>query len=111
MSELLTINGAWSEEADAWVSDIVCLQGESWLEVTLPHKGRLVIKKSETLDGPWPKALISDWSGPEFRIHIYGTTESKYIKICLTETPTRIQIVKICKERHSETEEISTPLA
>jgi hypothetical protein len=89
--EITTINGAWSEESNAWVSEIWCLTGDCWLEVTLPDKGRLVIKKAETLDGPWPKAKITPWSGPEFRIRIYGSTKYRYVRIYLTEEPTMIQ--------------------
>ena len=78
--EITTINGAWSEEENAWVSETWCLTGDCWLEVTLPDKGRMVIKKSESAEGPWPKAKVTPWSGPEFRIRIY-----------LTEEPVRIQ--------------------
>jgi hypothetical protein len=89
--EITTINGAWSEEENAWVSDVWYLTGDCWLEVTLPGKGRIVIEKSETADGPWPKCLKSGWTGPEFRIRIYGSTKYRYVKIFLTETPERIQ--------------------
>ena len=47
MKPIVTINGAWSEQANAWVSETLCLTGDCWLEVELPSKGRLVIKKSE----------------------------------------------------------------
>jgi hypothetical protein len=89
--EITTINGAWSEEENAWVSDVWYLTGDCWLEVTLPGKGRIVIEKSETADGPWPKCLKSGWTGPEFRIRIYGSTKYRYVKIFLTEEPERIQ--------------------
>ena len=89
--EITDINGAWSEDRNAWVSDPLCITGDCWLEVTLPGKGRMVIKKSETQDGPWPKCLISNWTGPEFRVRIYGSTKYRYIRIYMTETPTRIQ--------------------
>lgn len=95
MSEQITIGGAWSDDANAWVSEILCLTGDSWLEATLPNKGRLVIKKSETAEGPWPKALISKWGGPEFRIRIHGTTENRYFKIYLTEEPIRLEYANI----------------
>ena len=93
--EIIPINGAWSDEANAWVSDTLCLTGDCWIEITLPDKGRIVIKKSESENGPYPKALISKWGGPEFRIRIYGTTENRYIKVCLTAEPTIIQIASI----------------
>lgn len=93
--EIKKIVGAWSEQDNAWVSETLCLTGDCWLEVSLPDKGRLVIKKSETKNGPFPKALITKWGGPKFRIRIYGTTEARYIKICLTDTPTIIQISSI----------------
>lgn len=93
--EITTINGAWSEYANAWVSETLRLTGDCWLEVTLPDKGRIVIKKSESEDGPFPKALISDWNGKEFRIRMYGSTKYEYIKVCLTATPTTIQISSI----------------
>ena len=89
--EITTINGAWSEEENAWVSDVWCLTGDCWLEVVMPDKARLVVKKAETLDGPWPKAMITKWGGPEFRIRIYGSTKYRYVRIYLTDTPTRIQ--------------------
>lgn len=89
--EITTINGAWSEEANAWVSETWCLTGDSWLEVSLPDKGRLVVKKAETLDGPWPKCFISPWCGPEMRIRFYGSTKYRYIRLYLTKEPDRIQ--------------------
>ena len=93
--EITPISGAWSEEANAWVSDTLCLSGDCWIEITLPGKGRVVIKKSETEDGPFPKALISKWTGSEFIIKIHGTTENRYIKVCITAAPTIIQIASI----------------
>ena len=93
--EITPIDGSWSSEANAWVSDTLCLTGDCWLEITLPDKGRLVIKKSESEDGPWPKALISNWTGPGFRIRMYGTTEGRYVKIYLTTAPTIIQLSNI----------------
>lgn len=93
--ETTTIRGAWSDEDNAWVSETLFLTGDCWLEVTLPNKGRLVVKKSETENGPFPKAIISGWSGPKFKVRIYGTTKGRYIKVCLTETPTIIQISSI----------------
>jgi hypothetical protein len=93
--EIKTVKGAWSEQDNAWVSEVLCLTGDCWLEVTLPDKGRLVIKKSESANGPFPKALITEWDGPQFKIRIYGTTISRYIKVCLTDTPTNIQIASI----------------
>lgn len=95
MKPIETIQGAWSEQDNAWVSETLCLTGDCWLEVTLPHKGRLVIKKSETAEGPWPKAFISKWAGPDFRIRMYGTTEGRYVRIYLTTTPTTIQLSSI----------------
>ena len=89
--EITNINGAWSEEDNAWVSDIWCLTGDCRLEVSMPDKCRLVIKKSETEAGPWPKAMITPWVGPELRIRIYGSTKYRYVKLYLTETPNRIQ--------------------
>lgn len=95
--EMTNISGAWSEQDNAWVSETLCLSGDSWLEVTIPDKGRLIIKKSESADGPFPKALISKWIGPDFRIRIFGTTENRYIRIYLTDTPTKIQITLLSK--------------
>ena len=93
--EITPVNGSWSEEANAWVSDTLCLTGDCWLEITLPDKGRLVIKKSESENGPFPKALISNWTGANFRIRMYGATENRYVKVCLTATPEIIQISSI----------------
>lgn len=91
--EITNIHGSWSDNSYAWVTDTWCLTGDCWLEVTLPQKGRLVIKKAETENGPWPKVLISSWSGPEFRIRLYGSTKYRYVKIYLTDNPDRIQFV------------------
>lgn len=89
--EITTINGAWSEDDNAWVSETWLLTGDCYLEITMPDKARLVIKKAETLEGPWPKCFISHWAGPEFRIRIYGSTKYRYIRLYLTETPERVQ--------------------
>lgn len=107
--EITAINGEWSDDAHAWVSETLQLTGDCWLEVTLPDKGRLVIKKSDTEDGPFPKALITKWTGPDFRIRIFHGTfigdgdppqggvieRGRYIKICTTKTPTTIQFSNI----------------
>lgn len=100
MKEITTINGAWSEDANGWVSEELCLTGDIYLEVTLPQKGRIVIKKATpagavTANTTWPKALVTKWTGPDFRIRIYGSTESHYIKIITTETPTRIAYANV----------------
>ena len=106
MKPIQTINGAWSDEANGWVSETLELTGDSWLEGTLPHKGRLVIKKAESLEGPWPKALITPWTGPKMRIRIlhgrdkvcaksFGIGHNRYIKIITTETPSSIQLANI----------------
>ena len=89
--EIKDIHGAWSDEENAWVSEIRFLTGDTYLEVTLPDKGRMVIRKAEKEEGPWPKCLKSSWTGPEFRIRVYGSTKYRYVRIYLTETPTRIQ--------------------
>ena len=93
--EIKTINGAWSDEENAWVSETLFLTGDCWLEVTLPDKGRMVIKKAEKAEGPWPKCFKTPWSGPKFRIRIYGSTRYRYIRIYLTEEPTEIAIAGI----------------
>lgn len=113
MKPIQTISGSWSDAANGWVSDIIALTGDAYLEVTLPHKGRLVIKKSESPDGPWPKSLITPWTGPDFRIRLLhgyaaplregsvssGNTaaigHSRYIRIITTVTPTTTQIANI----------------
>ena len=95
MIKITTIQGHWSDDANGWVSEILDLTGDAWLEVELPSKGRLVIKKSEHEDGPYPKALITRWEGPRFKIRLYGSTEKRYIKIITTETPKRIELVNI----------------
>ena len=108
MKEIPTINGAWSDEANGWVSETLTPTGDAWLEVELPGHGRIVIKKAETPDGPWPKALITKWAGPKFRIRIHhglspGKSEnsglsvpySRYIKIITTDTPISIQYANI----------------
>ena len=89
--EITAINGAWSEEENAWVSETWCLTGDCWLEVTMPGKGRMVVNKSETDSGPWPKAMITPWTGPEIRIRIYGSTKYRYVRLYLTEEPVKIQ--------------------
>lgn len=94
MKPIYTIQGAWSDDANGWVSEDLEITGDSWLEVELPEKGRLVIKKSETPEGPWPKALITKWAGPSFRIRILHGRD-RYIRIVTTVTPTRIQLANI----------------
>lgn len=89
--EITTINGAWSDAANAWVSDIWQLTGDCWLEVTMADKGRLVVKKAETVDGPWPKCFISPWVGKEMRLRFYGSTKYRYVRLYLTEEPVKIQ--------------------
>ena len=104
MKEITTIQGAWSDDANGWVSEVLELTGDAWLEVTLPAKGRLVIKKAEPPSpvrsvtktaNVFPKALITPWTGPDFRIRLYGSTKRSLIRICLTDTPKTIQYANI----------------
>lgn len=101
---MTTVHGAWSDEANGWVSEVLELTGDAWLEVELPQKGRVVIKKAETMDGPWPKALITKWAGPEFRVRLfhgvdrfYGSNGvcGRYVKIVTTDIPKRIEMVNV----------------
>ena len=95
MTEIIAVQGSWSAEDRAWVSDVIPITGSIHLEVELPKKGRMVIKKSNTPEGPWPKALISPWTGPDFKIRIHRSYEQQYIKIYLTSTPITIQYAYI----------------
>lgn len=98
MRTLTPVNGQWSEEANAWVSETLFLTGEHWLELSLPAKGRIVVKMADTAEGPFPKALISKWAGPDFSIRIYGSDVGHYFRFYLTNTPTTIQIVDLNKQ-------------
>ena len=90
----MDITGSLDEEAKAWISDVVELHTDCYLEVDLPSKGRLIIKKKET-DGSWPKAMITKWTGPNIRVRVYGSTNGAFLKFCLSDAPTRIQLFKI----------------
>ncbi|MBR1448825.1 MAG: hypothetical protein IJ588_08805 [Prevotella sp.] len=87
---MVIIDGSYSASENAWVSQTLTLTGDCWLEVELPSKGHVVIKKQES-NGKWPCALISPFSGPKFRIRIYGSTNGSKIRIFLTDTPKNIQ--------------------
>ena len=98
MVEVTTVHGQWSDEANGWVSEVVELTGDAWLEVELPAKGMVVIKKAEDISGPWPKALITKWDGPVFKIRVlHGVDGShgRFIKVITTDVPKSIDIVKI----------------
>ena len=95
MKGIQTIQGAYSDEANGWVSETIALTGDAYLEVDLPAKGRLVIKKAEQPTGPWPKAMMTKWTGPEFRVRIYGSDKGKYLKIITTVKPKRIEYANI----------------
>lgn len=95
MRQITTITGSYSEKENGWVSDIVKLTGDVLLDIELPSEGMVVIKKAEKIQGPYPKALITKWSGPKFRIKLYGSTPARYIKIITTETPNTIQYANI----------------
>lgn len=92
---MITIQGEWSNEANGWVSEVINLTGNIYLEVELPGKGRVVVKKSERQDGAYPKALITKWGGSSFRIRVYGSTKYPYIKIITTSIPNRIEYANI----------------
>ena len=95
MRQITTITGSYSEKENGWVSNIVKLTGDVLLDIELPSEGMVVIKKAEKIQGPYPKALITKWSGPKFRIKLYGSTPARYIKIITTETPNTIQYANI----------------
>lgn len=104
---MVTINGAWSDDANGWVSEVLELTGDIWLNVELSQKGRVVIKKAEDICGPWPKALITKWSGPVFKLRIVcggdrlnmsdGSYRSfgRFIQIVTTDIPKSIYYVNI----------------
>lgn len=102
---MTTIHGAWSDEANGWVSEVIEMTGDAWLDVELPAKGRVVIKKAEDMSGPWPKALITKWDGPVFKIRVvHGVDRSnrldrfeagRFIKIITTDIPKRIEYANI----------------
>lgn len=94
MKETVKIKGAWDSNENAWVSETLCLTGNSYLEATLPENGRMLIRKAEHKDGPYPTALVSKWER-DFEITIYGTTKGRYVKIYLTTTPKHIQITNV----------------
>lgn len=93
--DTITINGQWSDTDNAWVSEVIELTGSIYLEISLNEKGRCVIKKSNTIEGPWPKALISSWTGPDFKIRVLPSTDRQYIKIYLTSEPNNIHYAYI----------------
>ena len=93
--EITPIAGAWSDEENAWVSEPLMLRGDCWVEVTLADKGRMVIRKSEEASGRYLLAMVTPWSGPSFRIRVYGSTQYRYIKIFLTDNPTKIEYANI----------------
>ena len=95
MNTITTIQGSWSDETNGWESETLQLTGDTFLEIELPHKGRVVIKKAEQVDGPYTKALITKWCGPSFIIKLYGGSTLRYIKIITTETPNTIQYANI----------------
>ena len=95
MRQITTITGSYSEKENGWVSDIIKLTGDALLDIELPSEGMVVIKKAEKIQGPYPKALITKWAGPKFRIKLYGNTPARYIKIITTETPNMIQYANI----------------
>lgn len=95
MRQITTITGSYSEKENGWVSDIVKLTGDVLLDIELPSEGMVVIKKAEKIQGPYPKAFITKWAGPKFRIKLYGSTPARYIKIITTETPNMIQYANI----------------
>lgn len=92
---MIEVKGQWSNEEKGWVSETLCIKGNCWLHIILPFRGIVVIKKSESLDGPWPKALVTDWDGEEYGIKIYGSTKNRYIRIYTTEIPKSINIAYI----------------
>lgn len=96
--EMRTIQGGWSDEDNGWVSEVIEMTGDAWLEVELPAKGRVVIKKAENMSGPWPKALITKWDGPLFKIRVvHGADRShgRFIKVITTDIPKRIEYANI----------------
>lgn len=93
--EARTIAGQWDDRERAWVSETLQLTGDCWVEISLGAKGRLLVRKSENTDGPWPKALVSEWTGPEFRIRMYGGTKYRFVRLYLTRVPERAEVVNI----------------
>lgn len=93
--EIKNINGSWNQEENAWVSETLCLTGDCYLDITMSDKARLVIKKAEHIEGPYPKALVTRWVNPRIKIRMYGTTLNRYIRIYLTHTPDTIFLSSI----------------
>lgn len=95
MSQITNISGSWSDRDNAWVSEALQLSDESFLEVEFEQNGIVVIKLSDTQNGPWPKAYISKWRGPKQQVRLYGTTKDRYIKVFLSRIPKSVQLSSI----------------
>lgn len=90
-----TLEFQYSEAFNAYRSDIIPLTGDCYLTVTLPSRGRLAIRKANSISGPWPVVLMSPHTGPDFEIRIYGETYGKYIRIETTHQPIKAEITPI----------------
>lgn len=72
---------------NAYTTQPILLTGDAFLTLSLPERGRLAIRKSNTGERPWPIVLMSP-KNKDYQIRIYGQTRGKYIKIQTTHAPT-----------------------
>lgn len=85
----------YDEKENGWSSDIVTLTGETFLSLRLPSLGRVCLRKSNTDNGPWPIILMTPWTGPDFRVRLFGQARGKRVKILCTDKPQSCEIYKL----------------
>ena len=82
------------DNANSYSSGPIQLTGDAYLCVTLPTKGRIVIRKSNTGRAPWPIVLASPIE-QDFQIHLYGKTKYKHIIVEATHNPIKATLYNI----------------
>lgn len=85
----------YDEGENGWVSEEMVLTGETFLALSLPDRGRVCLRKSNSADGPWPIILMSPHTGPDFRIHLFGQAKGKHIKVLCTDAPVKCSVYNL----------------
>lgn len=90
---MITVNGEWSEEENAWVSEKLSPNGDIYLVVELPSYGYVIVRQIDKETGKAPKCYQSH-EGKKFKFRLLYSDKND-IQIFTSVTPSKIEYANI----------------
>lgn len=90
---MTTVNGEWSDEENAWVSERLEPKGDIYLSVQLPSYGYVIVRQIDKETGKAPKCYQSK-EGKKFKLRLLYS-EKNDIQIFTSVTPSVIKYANI----------------